>query len=123
VQPGCLERRDRGGIRFVDEPAVEQAAVRPRAVVPADGFGARLDADRGQARVGHAAHDPAADDRRHPDDRRMRLGERLPDARNREDRADRDHRVRRCDEHDVGTDDRLDDAMRGARAVDISLPE
>ena len=51
-----------------DQPGVEQAAVRAGAVVPADALGAHLDAEHGQAAVGHAAHDGAADDRGDADD-------------------------------------------------------
>ena len=51
----------------VDQPAVEQAAVAPAAVVQRDGLGRGLDADRGEHPVGHAAHRSAADDRRQAD--------------------------------------------------------
>ena len=51
-----LDTGDVGRVGVVDQPAVEQAAVLAGAVVPPDALGGDLDADRGQARVGHAAH-------------------------------------------------------------------
>ncbi len=49
------------------QPSISPPA-RPRSVVPRHRLGRRLDADRGQARVGHAAHDRAADDGGDADD-------------------------------------------------------
>ena len=49
--------------------------------------------------------------------------DRLADAGHRHDRADRDDRVRRRDEHEIGADDGLDDAAVRARALDIPLTE
>ena len=51
------------------------------------------------------------------------VGDRLADARHREDRADRDHRVRGGEQHEVGAGDRLDDAGRRARRIEVALPE
>ena len=50
------------------QPSSMPSARLARAVVPADRLGRGLDADRGEARVGHAAQRLAADDRRHADD-------------------------------------------------------
>ncbi|MCO5606194.1 hypothetical protein L7F22_060381 [Adiantum nelumboides] len=94
------------GVAGVHQVAVEQAALAAAAVVPAHALGAGLDADRGQARVGHAPHRRPAHDRGQPDDLRRRRHEGLGHAGDGDDRADRDDRVRRGDEHDVGVGDR-----------------
>ena len=68
--PGGLDGCHGVGVAGVHQPAVEQPAVTAPAVVQRDRGGGRLDADRGEHPVGHAAHRGAADDRREPDDRR-----------------------------------------------------
>ena len=71
------------------QPGVEQPAGRAGAVVPADALGADLDAEHGQAAVGHPADDRAADDRRDAGDAGREVQQRLPQAGHAEDRADR----------------------------------
>src|SRR4051812_24205098 len=54
--------RDLGVVLRGDQPRIEEPAVGTGAVVPPDPFGAHLDAEHGQALVGHPADDGAADD-------------------------------------------------------------
>ena len=72
--------------------------------VTRDGGRRSLDADRVEARVGHAADGGAADDGRDADDRRRGRGERVAHPGHLQDRADRDDRVRA--ERDRGVDRR-----------------
>ena len=107
-EAGLGHAGDLAGVALVDEPAVEHAAVGAGAVVQADAGGADLDADRGRAsarpcrargcrrRWGRA---------RPPEPGRA---ERLADPRDAEDRADRDDRVGRRQQHEVGVGDRVD---------------
>src|SRR3954451_24529658 len=97
----------------VDEPAVEHAAGRARAVVEPDTGGRDLDADRGEHLVGHPTHVGAADDRRETDHRCAGRDQGVTDPRYAEDRADADHRVARRHQHQVGVGDRVDDAGAG----------
>ena len=62
AMPGVGQPGDLGGVPLVDQPAVEDAAVGPAAVVQPHPGGADLDADRGEHLLGHAAHVGAADD-------------------------------------------------------------
>ena len=63
TEPRVLQARQGVGVRLVDEPAVEHAALGAGAVVKPDAGGADLDADRGQHLLRHAPHVGAADDR------------------------------------------------------------
>ena len=117
MSSGTARTSTPGTVTSASEVSTSQPSSRPpstaRAVVAADGLGARLDADRGEAGVGHAAHRRAADDRRDADDglRAQRLG----DARHLQDRADAHHRVARREHHDVGLGDRVEHAGRRRR--------
>jgi hypothetical protein len=73
--------------------------------------GGRLDPDRRQARVGHAAHGSTADDPGDAHDGLRRGG--LADARHGEDRADADDRVGWREKHEVRLADRIEHAGRG----------
>ena len=117
------QRRDGVGVGASSTSQASRIAVRPPAVVLGHGERGRLDADRRQAGVGHAAHGGAADDRADADDGRGRGAQRVADAGDREDRADRDHGVRRRDHHDVGVGDRVEHAGRRSGGRDVGLHE
>ncbi|OIQ85870.1 hypothetical protein GALL_322920 [mine drainage metagenome] len=82
----------------------------PPPEVPCDGLGRGLHADRLEARVCHATDCGAADHGRHPDDGRARRDDRVADPGDRQDGADRDHRVRRRKDDDIGVPQGLDDS-------------
>ena len=103
--------RRAAGVAVVDQPAVEQpAGTRGRSAGHRAGRG--LDADRAQARVGHAAHRGAADDRGHAHHRCARRRPTRRGCRAPQDRADAHHRVGRREQHDVGVGDGVEDAGR-----------
>ncbi len=101
------------GVLLVDQPAVEDPAAVPGAVVQADRRGAHLDADGGEQLFGHAAEVVPADDGGEADDRGARRPDRLADAGHAQDRAHGDDRVARRDDDQVGVDDRVDHAGSG----------
>jgi hypothetical protein len=96
-------------VLVVDQPSAEQVS----AIVAGDRRCRGGDADRRQARVGHAAHRCAADD---PGDPHDGLGRgRVADAGHGEDRADADDRVGRRQQDEVRRCDRLEDTRRRGR--------
>src|SRR3954454_4359786 len=107
----------------VHEPGVEQAVAGAAAVVPADALGADLDPECGQATVGHAPDDGAADDGGDADDASAALEDLLAEARNAQDRADGHHRVGRREQDGVRLPERLGDAGRGPGGVPAYLDE
>jgi hypothetical protein len=88
-----------------------------------DGLRRRLDPDRGEAGVGHPAHDRARDDGRDADDGGGCRGERVADARDRDHRADRHDRVGRGVKDEVRRGDRVEHAGRGGGGLDVVLHE
>src|SRR4051794_30137367 len=121
--PADVDAGDVGRVVRRDQPGVEQAAGLPGAVVPPDALGAHLDAEDGQAAVGHAADHLAADDGGHPDDAARRRQEGVAQAGHAEDRADGHHRVGGREQDGVGRGEGLDDAGRRPRRVDAHLDE
>ena len=116
-QSGGVQPVQVAGVLLVDEPAVQDAAVRAGAVVQADAGRAHLDADRGEHLLGHPADVGAADDGGEPDHRRPRRDHGLAHPGHAEDGADGDHRVGRRQHDQVGVGDRVDDPGSGCGVV------
>ncbi len=114
---GCREPRPRrpdAASSSAMQPGIQQPAGRARAVVRGDARTAEVStpiAVRQTSAMPRTTRPPMIGET--PTTRAGRGPQRLADARHGEDRTDRDDRVRRRDQHDVGVGDRLEHAGRG----------
>src|ERR1700712_5206869 len=108
-------RNDRVDVGGVDQPGIQQPAAfaLPGAVELANSLGADLDVHRAKARICHAPHRGAADDRGDADQWRGGRDECVANSRNGKYNADRDDRVGRWQQDYVSCGDGLEHA--GAR--------
>ena len=111
--PAASTSRARSSSPGVDHERAAELGVRA-----GDAHAADLDAERAHEPVGRALHRRARDDRADADDAVAAAGEHLADAGDRQDRADRDHRVRRADQDRLGGLECVEHAGRGAGVLD-----
>ena len=100
----------RVGVALVDDDPVEEPLIER-----GDSGGADRAPDRRHERLGRPLDRPARHERAHGDHASGGLGDRLAHARNGEDRADRDHGVRRADHDQISVGDGGEHLGRRAR--------